>query len=491
MFAMLEDKKRDIVKFFLEKGILIDEDFLNKIKGTENLNELYSLLSEKLKSNNTFIINDDLNKILKHQETTTIDNNVKILFSYEEDEKKVEVQDFINFFNVRYETLRQMLQNRQELQNITSINRLSNKKDKSTVSIIGMVLEKQVTKNDNVMLTVEDPTGIIKVLISKSKPELIEASKNIVHDEVIGVVGVNGDNIIFANNIIYPDILTKELKKSNRESYAVFLSDIHVGSKYFLEEEFFKFLKWLKGETGNDKQKEIASKVDYVFITGDLVDGVGIYPEQDSELIIKDIYEQYKRCSDLLKQIPERIKIIICPGNHDAMRISEPQPKLYSDFAEAIWKLPNVVLVSNPALVNIASDKNFPGFDVLMYHGYSFDHYVAEVDSIRMQGGYDRADLIMKFLLQKRHLAPTHTSTLYLPNQKKDNLIISTVPDFFITGHIHKSAVKNYRGVTTICGSCWQSKTTFQEKVGHNPEPCKVPIVNLKTREVKILNFGK
>ncbi len=40
-----------------------------------------------------------------------------------------------------------------------------------------------------------------------------------------------------------------------------------------------------------------------------------------------------------------------------------------------------------------------------------------------------------------------------------------------------------------ISGSCWQAKTDFQEKLGHEPEPGRVPIVNLKTRAVKILDF--
>ena len=92
--------------------------------------------------------------------------------------------------------------------------------------------------------------------------------------------------------------------------------------------------------------------------------------------------------------------------------------------------------------------------------------------------------------MKRRHLAPTHTSTLYLPDVNQDPLVIDRVPDFFATGHLHKSIASNYRNVTLICGSCWQSKTAFQERVGHNPQPSRVPIVNLKTRDVKILRFG-
>ena len=150
----------------------------------------------------------------------------------------------------------------------------------------------------------------------------------------------------------------------------------------------------------------------------------------------------------------------------------------------------NVTLVTNPSLINISKTKTFSGFNVLMYHGYSFDYYVSNVESIRMNGGYNRSDLIMKFLLKRRHLAPSFKSTPYLPAHREDPLLIKTIPDFFLTGHIHYSCVANYKSVTMISGSCWQGKTSFQEKLGHEPEPARVPIVNLKTREIKILRFG-
>jgi len=187
---------------------------------------------------------------------------------------------------------------------------------------------------------------------------------------------------------------------------------------------------------------------------------------------------------------PENIKLIICPGNHDAMRIAEPQPPLYKDFAAAVYELPNVTMVSSPSYVNIHSSDEFPGFEVLLYHGFSFIYYSDAVESIRSAGGQKRPDLIMKFLLQRRHLAPTHTSTLYLPDQEKDNLIIEQVPDIFFTGHIHRAGIYNYRNIQTIAGSCWVAKTEYQEKIGLKPMPCRVPLINLQTRKAKLLRFG-
>ncbi len=479
-----EDNKKRLIKYFLEHDILLSKDLLDKL-GEEDVNELCSKI---LTSEDPFLLHRELLK--KKKETKRSEGNVVVIFSYKEESKKREIQDFVLLFNKRYEAIKNMLYNRQELQNITSINRIKKKKEKETISLIAMVTDKQFTKNNNILLTLEDNTGQIKAIVNKNKPELYSEAKNIVLDEIIGVTGANAENIVFVNNVLWPEIpLHKEIRKSPTKEYALFLSDFHVGSDHFLAEEFNRFLQWINCKTGSEKQKEVASNVKYIFVIGDLIDGVGVYPEQDKELVIKDVYQQYKECANLLKKIPNHITLIVCPGNHDAMRIAEPQPELYRDFAAPLYELPNIVMVSNPGIVNIASTEDFPGFDVLMYHGYSFDYYVANVDSIRSQGGYDRADLIMKFLLQRRHLAPTHASTLYLPDANQDPLVITKIPDFFVTGHIHKTSVSNYRNTTLICGSCWQSKTPFQEKVGHHPEPCRVPIVNLQTREVKILKF--
>ena len=517
-------KRKEIVSLFLKNRALVSPDILEQLEkeSAESLGRLISkknsediLVFDKNTKQRQEATSDGVNwqeierskaffekgRLKLSQTETHIaqkptesarQNNTKTIFSYTDESKKREVQDFVKLFNHRYVAIEKLLRNRQELQSTTSIKRISSKKEREGVCFIGMVTGKKQTKNNNLALTLEDPTGTINVIINKNRPELFEAARSIVLDEVIGVTGTNGDRIVFANNLLWPEVpITKELKKSHDEAYALFLSDLHVGSKNFLYEDFNRFIKWLNGNTGSDKQKEISSKVKYAFIAGDLVDGCGVYPDQEKELDIDDIYRQYAACADLLSQFPKEVQIILCPGNHDAMRIAEPQPPLYTDFAKPIYALKNTTIVSNPAIVNIHSSENFSGFDVLLYHGYSFDYFVSNVDSIRTKGGYDRADIIMKFLLKRRHLAPTHTSTLYIPDTNRDPLVIEKIPDFFATGHIHKSIVANYRNITLVSGSCWQSKTAFQEKVGHNPEPSRVPAINLMTREAKILKFGK
>ena len=482
-------QKKEIVHYFLKKNVFLSPDLISRLDKEESVKKAYSLMQHNTLTEETLsqIFHQTRQPISQKQPQDQ--GKVKIKINHVDEPRKRTLSDFISIFKSRYTHLSRILQDRQELSGPTSILRVKSNKERETVAVIGLVLDKTMTKNGNIMLTIEDPTGTLKVLVSKNKPDMIEEAKDIVFDEVIGVVGTSGDNILFANSLYHPDIpLTKELKKGPVEEYAVFISDIHVGSNDFLQKEFEKFLSWISGNTGTDEQKHTAKKVKYLFIIGDLVDGVGIYPGQEEELTQKDIAEQYQEFARYLSLVPKHIRIIICPGNHDAMRLAEPQLAVYPDIAKELYNLPNVIMVSNPSLINIGSTATFEGFDVLMYHGYSFDYYASNVESIRNNGGYDRSDLIMKFMLQRRHLAPTHTSTLYIP-QEEDHLIIRDIPDFFVTGHIHKSCVANYRNITMLSGSCFQDTTAFQVKVGHHPEPGRVPVINLQTRKVKMMRF--
>ena len=62
--------------------------------------------------------------------------------------------------------------------------------------------------------------------------------------------------------------------------------------------------------------------------------------------------------------------------------------------------------------------------------------------------------------------------------------------DIVFTGDQHRAEIGSYNNVLMVAGSCWQSSTLFEEKVGAVPDPCKVPLFNLKTREVKIVDFS-
>ncbi|MEK6835489.1 MAG: metallophosphoesterase [Nanoarchaeota archaeon] len=509
---------KEVIKNFNKlknKPLVINEDvfeILNQDNNPANINwqefDRARVLAEKNKENKTYnlfldILKQDFNNneiFEEGQGEPKIEieleegngGNVIILKNYVDKDKKREVQDFIDYFKIRYNFLKNILLKRQELQNAVSINRALNRSERETIAIIGLVNDKRITKNGNILITLEDPTGLINVVINKSRKELFELANDIIFDEVIGVTGYNGDRIIFVNEIFLPDIsLNNELKKGPNEEYVAFTSDLQVGNKVFFEKNFLKFIDWINGNYGNKEQREIAKRVKYLFIPGDLVDGVGVYPDQEYDLAILDIYKQYEKLAEYLARIRKDIKIILSVGNHDAVRLAEPQPFPDKKMAPLLYEFSNVIMATNPSLVNIASTKDFSGFNILIYHGSSFFYIVENVESIRRAGRTERPDLIMKFLLQRRHLAPSHTATLYLPNPDEDPLLIEKIPDFFISGHLHKTKVDNYHGVTTINCSAWIDQTEDQKRRGIVPDPCKAVLVNLKTRDVKILNFNE
>ncbi|MEK6936494.1 MAG: metallophosphoesterase [Nanoarchaeota archaeon] len=489
IISLLEGNFSDNGFLVVNKHILDSLELLPKISFTGVEKERVLLEKGRDSKYNSFF---ELLKTKKIKEASETKPNLKIVKNYTRTEKKIELQDFVDYFKNRYKNLREILEKRTELMEVISINKVMNKKDKEKATIIGIVMNKEITKNGNFIFDVEDLTGRIKLIVGKNDNELYNLCKEVSLDEVVGIIGSFSKGVLFGRKIIFPDVpLTKELKKCPDDIYLVCTSDIHVGSRLFYREDFLNFIEWVNGNIGDEKQKEIARKIKYITMTGDLVAGVGVYPGQDKDLEIKDIREQYKELAFLLSKIRKDVLVILCPGDHDAVMVSEPQPILDKDFCKDLFELENIVLVTNPAFLNLHSSENFSGFDTVLYHGHSFIYYADNVESIRSNGWTSRGDLIMKYLLQRRHLSPTHTATLYIPDPKQDLLLLDIIPDFIITGHLHQISNLNYRNVSLIGCGCWEGLTPYQEKTGSKTDTAKVTLVNLKTRDVKILSFLK
>jgi len=515
---------KEILRFCLESGLLVDKEILGILSETDDIesakliiNRLKTQTNQKVITKSIFLENkDQVTKIFldlpKENQEKLESFKIKLGLSIEipkevatelirgkaireeaEDikivdmppalSKKLEVKDFVKYFRGRLVQMRDVLQEHSQLNNLVSINKISG--NRQGISIIGIVSDKRVTKNKNIIFEIEDLTGKMKVLVNQNKPDLIEMAEDIALDSVIGIKGSGNREILFVNDLIFPDTILPERKKGNIEEYAAFISDIHVGSKLFMEENFLKFIDYLNGKVPNTPE---ALKIRYLVIGGDIIAGVGVYPGQEDELLIPDVEGQYARFAELIGKIRNDLRIIICPGNHDAMRIMEPQPVLDEKYAWPIYNLKNVTLVGNPVTVNIGAKRDFSGFNILMYHGYSYFYYANTIPKLIKGDSVNQPEKIMEYLLKNRHLAPTHGSTLYFPSEK-DPLFIDIVPDIFFSGHIHKSAIVYHNNILVICGSSWERMSLLQEKRGNKPDFCKVPLFNLKTRAVKILDF--
>ena len=472
-------KELECLKIKLGLSIEISREKTSTIEGAlkdanENIsNELIQISKEKLK-----IGKERINKKDKEAKGVKLNYSPNLPLN-----KKIEVQEFVTCLRNRFIEMRSILQTHSELENLVSINKISGNRQK--ISIIGIVYDKTITKNKNMLLEVEDTTGKIKILINKDKKELYAKAEDIALDSVLGFKGAGNSEIFFADDLIYPDSNLPERKNSNEEEYALFLGDLHFGSKLFLKSNFLKFIDYLNGKFQEDEEYK---KIKYLFLVGDLVTGVGNYPNQEKDLEIIDLEEQFLGLAELLGRIRKDIKIIISPGNHDGVRVMEPQPLLDEKYAWPIYEMENVILTPNPCYVNIGETGLFSGFNVLTYHGFSFPYYANNISCLIQKKAMNCPEEIMKYLLKNRHLAPTHGSTQYFPLEK-DGLLIREVPDIFVSAHTHKCGVTYYNNILVISISCWEAMTPYQEKFGNIPDHCKVPMFNLKTRKMRILDF--
>lgn len=480
LFELDNEKKKLVDKYFVNVQISVEVKKERSIEDKDG--KKYDNKNDNVKDLNRNILKDlNLNK-----------NKIKILSSPVISPQKLEVKDFVKYFRNRYNFMKKILQENPALENLISIDKINHNKN---FSIIGIVNNKIITKNKNIILEVEDLTGKANLLISQNKNTIYEKSKEILLDDVIGFKCSGSRDFLFVDDFFYPDCYLKEKKKTSEDVYVLFISDIHVGSKNFLEKNFNKFIDWLSNNDCDEKQKKILEKIRYLFVVGDTIEGVGVYPGQEKNLVIKDIKKQYEVLSEFYKKVPKHITIIQCAGQHDAVRIAEPQPAVGEDFAKYLYEVENLHLVSNPSLIEIESDnclkngnKCEDGIKILMYHGASMHGIINEIEELRLSKAHSTPAKVIKHMLLRRHLAPTHGLTIYIPNE--DFMLIKEIPDIITTGDLHRTDIDSYNNILIIANSCWQSMTDFEEKMGNIPDPCKIPILNLRTREIRILDFS-
>lgn len=504
----------EILKLCMGRGFLLDREMLGVLSSLseEKYKEIIEILSklgigERVITKDLFIQNLEAFKgmgafldgeeiVLKEPEKDPASSEVKklnsskgpafgvlkLLYSPAFSQKKIEVVDFVKHFRMRYSSLKSILEKR-DLENLGSIRKIGMEEGGHT--IIVAVVEKRVTKNKNLIIEVEDLTGNSLVLVNQNKKDLFDKCRDLMVDDIVAFK-VNGTkDMLFANEVIYPDAGLEERRYSNFDEYIAFISDIHAGSSNFLEKNLLKFVKWLNGEEGDLEQRALAKKVKYLIINGDNVDGVSVYPGQEKELAEKTYKGQYKLLGDILRLVRKDIVMVMGPGQHDSVWIGEPQPIIGEEYAPGLYEIENLHLVPNPSLIEVNG-----GFKILMYHGASINSFIDEMSSIRIRYGHKNPTISVKEMLKRRHLAPMHGMVDYIPCTGEDPLVIKTVPDIFTTGDQHRAEVTMYNNILLIATSCWQSITSFEEKVGNIPDPCKVPLFNLKTREVKILDFS-
>ncbi|WP_394343459.1 DNA-directed DNA polymerase II small subunit [Halonotius pteroides] len=383
-----------------------------------------------------------------------------------------EYSQFVTTFRDRYEQLSKLLKGRVNHRPASAIADMPGGSD---AEMIGLVNDIRSTASGHWLIELEDTTGTFPALVMKDRP-IAELVDELLLDECIAVQGTLADDsgILFTDSIHFPDVpRTARPSTADRHVQAALISDVHVGSQEFMADAWNRFADWLHTEE--------AEHVEYLLIAGDMVEGVGVYPDQDEELDIIDIFDQYEAFSEHLKAVPGDMEIVMIPGNHDAVRLAEPQPGFDEELRQ-IMSAHNPRISGNPSLVTIE------GVSVLMYHGVSLDEVIAELPEEK--ASYDDPHKAMYQLLKKRHVAPQYGGKMRLAPETKDYLTIDTVPDIFHTGHVHKLGWGKYHDVLAVNSGCWQAQTAFQKKVNIDPDVAHAPIVDLDTLEMTVRKFA-
>ncbi len=371
-----------------------------------------------------------------------------------------ELEDFIRYFRDRYQRLEEILKGRVNPRRIGSI------QGGRQTSVVGMVKDVRATRSDNRLVELEDPSGSVNTVFSD---EDVEAADSLVVDEVIGVEGrVSGDGeVVYVDDVYFPDVPRNHDREAvGRPVKAVLVSDVHVGSDTFREDLWREFTDWL----------QIQDDVEHLLVAGDLVEGVGIYPGQEDELDVVDIHRQYEICAELFREIPDNVEVVAISGNHDSVRLAEPQPAPPQELQEPFPS--NVSFVGNPATVEVE------GVEFLMYHGVSLNPFAELLPDVEIEN----PETAMRHMLRKRHLAPMYGRVRLAP-EERDHLVIDSVPDVLHTGHTHTVGADRYKGVDVVNTGAWQSQTKFQRKMNIQPDVGYAAVVDLESMDIGFKRF--
>ena len=476
----------DVVNFLLKKGFQVTPDAIDHLKAMSRL-EFQDLAKRIIRSKNRN--NDDnftvsLDDVRQNSVQPDVETDVPGVDDYEvldgNDvlQKQLEgVDGYHLLMKNRFNKYKQIMYDRQDSRKIIRISKLVQYTDQNEYKIAGLLKSRNKLLKSYEM-ELEDKSTDLRLLVTDGNN--IRKVESFLIDQMVIADVVFSKKIgrFIVKNCYSLDIPTDVFSsvEGAEPVYGVFLSDIHVGSKTFLDREFQDFLNWINGHSGD---LEVVSKIRYVVIAGDVVDGIGVYPGQEEELTELNLSRQYDEFAGLMAQIPKSIKIFVSPGNHDATRQALPQPPIFKRYAKALYEMDNVILLGDPCLVRLH------GVNTLVYHGQSLVDIVGSSPGIT----FDKPAEAMKVLLKARHLAPTHGSTR-VALEEDDKLVIKTVPNIFHCGHIHTVQTLKYKGTLLVNSGTWQDQTQFQKRMGIVPNPAIAVVVDLNSLKVKMMkNF--
>ena len=481
------------LSYATSKGFQIHPDAFAMLKGLDAdvLKTVQKIIKSKKPSNNAVILVDDIKGLLSpKKDEWPIEQACNVLMDPTAKVTTGEgVEGYAALFRSRFEKSMRILAQRPESKRISKIasvkqNTHSSKfvergekslhGSTSSTIVAGLLMSKRAKKN-GIEIAIDDYTGVLPVMAVSEDAKKHASALALDQMVMLELENGKGSPGLTVKSVMTPDIPDHLPNKSKSEAYAVLISDLHVGSKYFMEREFLRFLDWLSSD------EDLVRKIKFLCVGGDLIDGIGIFPNQDKELLEMDAGKQMNHVARLLAKVPGHIKMLVIPGNHDPGRRALPQAAIPGkDPADHLYGLANCTMLGNPAFVELN------GVKLLMYHGQGLDDVIATTPGM----SYHKPAEAMRVLLKARHLAPTYGERTPVAPEQEDMMVITDVPDIFHSGHVHVTDVQSYRGTLVVNSGAWQSQTRYQQTMGITPSPGLAILVNLATLQPSIQDFN-
>ncbi|KAH7341743.1 DNA polymerase alpha/epsilon subunit B-domain-containing protein [Rhizoctonia solani] len=303
---------------------------------------------------------------------------------------------------------------------------------------------KRTSDKDLVML--EDESGRVGLIGD------ILAKERLVTGINIAVLGSETDNGEFkVDEVVYPGLAPPSHVPNatpNETSYCVFLSGLCFGEAAYTGPSSSQpekasspnhdpmaamslFLEWISGESGSERDRELARRVSRVVIAGDSLAAPLIEDERDSSKISSSANTSLRQAvlslGETLQEIARTAPLHVLPGASDPTGTALPQQPMPSWIFKPQGQLGGgseaLCMESNPTWIHSN------GKGILVHSGQPLDDiYMHSVEDDRMS--------MVRNTLKWRHIAPTAPDTLWsYPFDGQDPFVLDKTPDIYVVGN--------------------------------------------------------
>ncbi|CAE6516153.1 unnamed protein product [Rhizoctonia solani] len=357
------------------------------------------------------------------------------------------------------------------------------------------VQSKRTSDKDSVML--EDESGrvgligeiLIKERLVTGERIFVSCWTTLIHLRFSGVniavLGSETDSGEFeAEEIVYPGLAPPPHilnATPNESSYCVFLSGLSIGETASTDPTLAQsetesalrpdpmaavslFLEWISGESGSERDRDLARRVSRVIIAGDSLAAPLIEDERDSSKVSSSANTSLRQAvmslGETLQEIARTVPLHVLPGASDPTGTALPQqplpPWIFQPSSQNGGGSDALHMESNPTWIHSN------GKGILIHSGQPLnDIYMHSVEDDRMS--------MVRNTLKWRHIAPTAPDTLWsYPFDGKDPFVLDKTPDVYV---VCGTAVDSFGGYGDAWGPdcgvwgvalCARAKSTMQ-----------------------------